>query len=349
MVFSKRGTVIAGAILLLLGVALLLTAAVLPRPLADQRQAERWAGESALRFGQHTALLAAGQSLEPEDILKFRETAAKKIEAADLELAADSALCDAWSQSGTVKISGPKGSFDAAALAVGGRFFDFHPLALRSGGYLSEGDLMKDRVVLDEQLAWMLYGSTDLAGLTVRIGEQDFIISGVVAQADDRFSRAVTELGPTVYLDYSARSLLSAGGAVCYEAVLPEPVRGFAGGIMADSFGKLGQVVENTDRFSFSNSLRRLRTIGTLGARTQAVAYPSWENAAVCAETWCALLRGLGLACLVFPATVLLVLLHRLRKGGAREAKRLWAAGKERLLDLRDRRRARALARSKKS
>ena len=344
----RRGSAIAGGILLLLGAALLVTAALLPRPLASQQQAERWAGDGALRFRQFSALPAAGQALEPDDILKFRDAAAKKIEEADLKIAADSALCDAWSRSGTVKVSGPKGSFDAAALAVGGRFFDFHPLALRSGGYLGERDLMKDRAVLDEQLAWMLYGSTDLAGLTIRIGEQEFVISGVVAQADDRFSRAVTALGPTVYLDYSARDLLSAGGAICYEVVLPDPVKGFARGIVEDSFGKLGPVVENTGRFSFSNSLRRLKTIGTLGVRTEAVAFPSWENAAICAETWCALLRALGIACLVYPAAVLAVLLHRLRKDGARGAKRLWAQGKERLLDLRDRRRARALARNKK-
>ena len=349
MKLFKRGAAVAGGILLLLGLVFLVAATLLPRPLADQRQAERWAGESALRFRQFTALLAAGQTLEPDDILKFRQTAAEKIEKADLDIAAERALCDAWSQGGTLKVSGPRGSFDAAALAVGGRFFDFHPYALRSGGYLSESDLMKDRVVLDEQLAWMLYGSKDLAGLTVRIGERDFVVSGVVAQADDRFSRAVTALGPTVYLDDSARSLLSAGGAVCYEAVLPEPVKGFARGIMTDSFGKLGPVTENTDRFSFANSLRRLRSIGTLGTRTEAVAYPGWENAAVCAETWCALLRGLGLACLIWPAVMLLVLLHRLRSGGVKEAKRLWAAGKERLLDLRDRRRARSMARSEKS
>ncbi len=348
MKLLRRGTVIAGGILLLLGLILLFTAARLPGPLSDQRQAERWGGESAVRFRQLTALLAAGQTLEPEDILKFRNTAAEKIEKANVDLAADSALCDAWSQGGAVKVTGPKGSFDAAGLAVGGRFFDFHPLTLRSGGYLTEGDLMKDRVVLDEQLAWMLYGSTDLAGLTVRVGEQEFVVCGVVAQANDRFSRAVTALGPTIYLDYSARSLLGAGGALCYEVVLPEPVQGFAKGVAEDSFGKLGPVVENTDRFSFTNSLRRLRTIGTLGARTQAVAYPSWENAAVCAEIWCALLRGIGIACLVFPAGALIVLLYRLRRGGAKEAKRLWAAGKERLLDLRDRRRERARARNKK-
>ena len=148
-----------------------------------------------------------------------------------------------------------------------------------------------------------------------------------------------------VYLDYSARVLLSPGGALCYEVVLPEPVRGFAKGVVTDSFGKLGLIVESTDRFSFGNSLRRLKTLGTLGARTEAVAFPSWENAADCAETWCALLRGLGLACLVCPAVLALLLLRRLRKGGIREAKRLCAAGREALLELRDRGRARALAR----
>ncbi len=341
----RRGTLIAGGILLLSGLLLLLTAALLPRPLQSQRQAERWAGESGQRFRQLSALPAAGQELTPETILTFRNTAAEKLEKADLGYPAERALCDAWSQGGTVKVAGARGSFDAAGLAVGGRFYDFHPLALRSGGYLSEGDLMKDRVVLDEQLAWMLYGSADLSGLTVRIGDQDFVIAGVVAQPDDPFSRAVTALGPTVYLDYSARELLSPGGALCYEVVLPEPVRSFAKGVVTDSFGKLGLIVENTDRFSFGNSLRRLKTLGTLGARTEAVAFPSWENAAVCAETWCALLRGLGLACLVFPVVLALLLLRRLRKGGIREAKRLCAAGREALLELRDRGRARALAR----
>ncbi len=345
MVFFKRGTAIAGGILLLSGLILLLTAALLPRPLQSQRQAERWAGESEMRFRQLSALPAAGQDLTPETILTFRNTAAEKLEKADLGLPADRALCDAWSQSGSVKVAGARGSFEAAGIAVGGRFFDFHPLALRSGACLLESDLMKDRVVLDEQLAWMLYGSADLAGLTVRIGEQDFVIAGVAAQPDDAFSRAVTALGPTIYLDYSARELLSPGGALCYEVVLPDPVRGFAKGVVTDSFGKLGPVVENTGRFSFANSLRRLRTIGTLGARTEAVAFPIWENAALCAETWCALLRGLGLACLVYPAAAALLLLRHLRKGGVKEVKRLAAAGREALLELRDRGRARALAR----
>ncbi len=341
----RRGTAIAGGILLLSGLILLLTAALLPRPLQSQRQAERWAGESDMRFRQLSALPAAGQDLTPETILTFRNTAAEKLEKADLGLPADRALCDAWSQSGSVKVAGARGSFEAAGIAVGGRFFDFHPLAMRSGGYLLDGDLMKDRVVLDEQLAGMLYGSADLAGLTVRIGEQDFVIAGVAAQPDDAFSRAVTALGPTIYLDYSARGLLSSGGALCYEVVLPDPVRGFAKGVVTDSFGKLGPVVENTGRFSFANSLRRLRTIGTLGARTEAVAFPIWENAALCAETWCALLRGLGLACLVYPAAAALLLLRHLRKGGVKEVKRLAAAGREALLELRDRGRARALAR----
>ena len=35
-----------------------------------------------------------------------------------------------------------------------------------SGSYFQEGDLMQDLVLLDEELAWILFGSSDLQGLT---------------------------------------------------------------------------------------------------------------------------------------------------------------------------------------
>ena len=344
----RKRVAVAGGVLLLLGLAALLIAASLPRSLQSQRQAERWAGESGLQFRQLSCVLSTGQTLEPDTVLSFREKAAKAVAEANLDLPSDGSFCDAWSVSGTVKITGARGSFDAAALAVGGRFFDFHPYALRSGVALSESDLMQDRVVVDEQLAWMLYGSTELAGMRVQIGEAEYLIAGVVAQPDDRFTRALGERAPTVYLDYTNREALEESGTVCYEIVLPEPVKGFAKRTVEDTFAKLGMVLENTGRFTFWESMKRLKNFVTLGTRTQVVAFPAWENAAVCAENACALLRGAALACFVYPAAALLLILFRLRKAGAGKAKRLIAAGKERLLDLRDRRRARARSRSGK-
>ena len=339
----KRGNLIAGGVLLLLGLALLLVAAHLPRPLQSQRQAERWAGESGMDFRQLSCVFFAGKTLESDAVLSFREKAAAAIVEANLDLPADSALCDAWSVGGSVKITGARGSFDATALAVGGRFFDFHPYALRSGGYLSESDLMLDRVVVDEQLAWMLYGSTDLAGMRVQIGDREYLIAGVVAQPDDRFTRALGTSAPTVYLDYTSRDALDGSGVYCYEVVLPEPVKGFAKRTVEDAFAKQALVVENTGRFTFWDSMQRLKTIGALGTRTEAVAFPAWENAAICAETWCALLRGAGLLCLVWPAALVCAAAWRLLRQGRQKLRHGGAVLREALLDRRDAQRERAL------
>ncbi len=346
MRFLKPGRLISGGVALLLGLALLLTAALLPRPLQSQRQAERWAGESGLRFRQFTCILSPGQTLTPEAIYSFRSAAADKIAASDLELPqGGSAFCDAWSVGGTLKVRGPRGSFDAGALAVGGRFFDFHPMELLCGGFLTESDVMKDRVVLSEQLAWLLCGSTELAGTSVEIGGREFFVAGVVAQEDDRFTRAVSEGGPTLYLHYENRALTGESGVTSYEVVLPEPVRGFARSVAEEPFAKQGLVVENTGRFSFASSLQRLRGVGKLGTRTTAVTFPVWENAAVAAENACALLRLAGLLLLVWPAMLLAVALRALLRLGAAKLRSGGRNAKEALLDRRDARRRRIISR----
>ena len=338
----KRGMLIAGAAALLLGLALLLTAALLPRPLHSQRQAERWAGESGARFLQFSCVLAPGKLLETSTVYSFRETALKKIAESDQTLPTDgSTICDAWSTSGALKVSGDRGSFDAAALAVGGRFFDFHPQTLLSGVYLTETDLLRDRVVLDEQLAWMLFGASDVAGMTVTIGDLEFRVAGVVAQPDDRFSKAAGAATPTLYLPDEFRSLLTGDAVACYEVVLPDPVKGFAKSVAEEPFAAQGSVVQCTGRFSFASSLRRLLKLSQQGVRTSSVIFPSWENAAVVAENACAILRGLALLCFVLPAVLLVgaaaVLVRRVR----RLLRRGGGAVKEALLSARDRRRAR--------
>lgn len=346
MKLLKRNSLLVGGVTLLLGLALLLAAALLPRPLQSQRQAERWAGESGKRFRQLTCVLSPGETLEPEAIYSFRNTVSGKISESDFDLPAGGiAFCDAWSIGGTVKVRGSRGSFDAGALAVGGRFFDFHPLRLLSGGYLMESDTMKDRVVLNEQLAWLLCGSTDLAGMTVEIGGREFFVAGVAADPDDRFTRAVSDGGPMLYLDYENRALTGESGVTTYEIVLPEPVKGFARSLAEDPFAKRGAVIENTGRFSFSASLQRIRAIGRLGIRTSAIRYPVWENAAITAETTCALLRLAAMLLLIWPVVLLIAGLRLLLRGGKRALRRGGSAVKEAILDRRDVHRRRLISR----
>ena len=61
-------------------------------------------------------------------------------------------------------VSTERGNAQVKVTGVGGDYFRFHPLKLRSGSYLMETDLMKDRVLLDEELAWKLFGGMELTG-----------------------------------------------------------------------------------------------------------------------------------------------------------------------------------------
>ena len=72
---------------------------------------------------------------------------------------------DAYCAFGKTSVTGDHGSSDASVIAVGGNYFLFHPLELVSGTYFSESDVMHDRVVLDETLAWKLFGGSNLAGM----------------------------------------------------------------------------------------------------------------------------------------------------------------------------------------
>jgi len=339
MIFPKRKNLIIASALLLAALVCLFAAARIARPMQSQYQAQRWAGESGERFAQYSVFLAPGESMGTAQVWELRHKLQEKLTAASTETPAGGrSFTDCWSASGGTKIRSDRGAFDAQVLAVGGDWFAFHPFSLRSGGYLAESDLMRDRVVLDEQLAWLLFGSADVTGMTVRLGDRDFLVAGVVALDGSRAMAAVSEHKPTLYIPFDTWEALNEGLSLSeYEAVLPEPVKGFAETLLKESLpAQGGALVRNSDRFSFASSMKLLRDPGKLVVRTEAVAFPDWENAARWTELWCALLRALALALLVFPAILALIVLVRLLRLGRAKAGAAAARLKNRMLGVPD-------------
>ena len=103
---------------------------------------------------------------------------------------------DAYSTSATVTVSsdssGSGGSAQVEAVAVGGEFFYFHPLQLRSGAYISSDDLMDDLVVLMRRLAWRLFGGVELEGMTITLNGKPFVVAGVVSRENDFATKKLT-------------------------------------------------------------------------------------------------------------------------------------------------------------
>ena len=268
--------IVNGALLLIMA-ACLITTAILSNTLASQKEASRWRGESDMEFSQISCFIPVDEKIGLEKVSAFRTKLTEELHKAALDIDNDSTLfVDAWSCTGKVNVSSDNGKGEAAVIAVGGEFFDFHPIRLISGSYITQRDLMKDRVLLDEDLAWLLYGGTDIAGLSMKINGVPYMIAGVVEREQDKFSTAAYTSGRGLYMS----------------------------------------IVENSRRFEFGRLLKLAKQFGSRSMQTMGVIYPYWENAARSVEDWCALLTLVAVVCAALPIITALVLLIRMLARG---------------------------------
>ena len=290
----------------------------LRRTLPTQSAAEAWRGDNELRFSQISVFLPV-DGLQDEDAVRaFRQTVDQAMVDASLEAPENGQLyTDAYSGTVEVQVSGPVGKTTVKALGVGGDFFTFHPLPLRSGSYLTSRDYMADRVVLDEELAWALFGSSDVAGMDVTIGDRSYPVAGVVRRERDFATKKAYTQDAGMFMDYAALKGIGELRIDTYEIVMPSPISGYAEGIVQESFpvGR-GVVVENTNRFSFVRLCKVLLDFGERSMNENGVLYPYWENAARMVEDHAALALLLAMLLAIAPVVTAIVWIIRLSKNG---------------------------------
>ncbi len=287
--------------------------------------ARQFRGESETRFAQLACYMSVGQGKAEEDIFSFRQTLDSKLTEQSLEVPENGSLyVDAYSGSANVTIRTDYGTATLNAVGVGGDFFTFHPLKLRSGTYIHERDLMDDLVILDELLAWRLYGGVDLAGMTVYINEVPFVVAGVVSMEDDFASEKARTQEGALFMSWTALKRLDEDLTIdCYEIVLPDPITGYAYGVVQDSFSVGdGEIVENSGRYDMKNLLGVIGSFGDRSMRTNGVIYPYWENALRLVEDYAVLLLILAVVFAVCPAVFILVFAVRYIRKGYRGAKK---------------------------
>ena len=274
----------------------------------------RFRGESDTRFAQMACFLPVGQGKTEEQIFEFRSGLDSKFVEQSLEAPEGGSLyVDAYSGTSEVTISTDHGSASVEAVGVGGDFFYFHPLHLRSGTYIAERDLMDDLVVLDEALAWRLFGGMELAGMTLYINDKPFVVAGVVTMEDDFATDRALESEGNLFLSYSALKRLDEDLSIdCYEIVMPDPISGYARGVLEQMLPAGEEtMVENSGRFSLVRLCTVIGSFGERSMRNGAVIYPYWENALRFAEDWAALLLALAVLAALFPLATFVVLAVR--------------------------------------
>ena len=238
----------------------------------------------------------------------------------------------------TMKFEG-KTAENVTTIGVGGDFFLVHPLELVNGQFFGGNDLMKDSIVIDEDLAWQLFGSNDVAGQMVTINEVPHYVSGVVKRQEGKMREASGLTDTVAYISYDSLckygTILSGrtksvqlsedgktanvGGINCYEIVSPNPVDGIVKKDISDSTGldqRYISVIDNTDRFSFFSLINVISTFITRSMWDKAIFYPYWENTARGYEDILALILLIRLVCraviiLMFVGTVINLYRHK--------------------------------------
>lgn len=274
--------------------------------------AGRFQGAGEVRYAQLACYLPVDGGKSEEDIRSFRQSLENKMSEQSLEAAEGGRLyLDAYSGVSQLTIASENGgSTTLKAVGVGGEFFYFHPLRLRSGSYIKEGDLMDDLVLLDEELAWKLFGGTDLAGLTVTINNVPFVVSGVVSRETDFATEKAYTGDGGLYMSFSAMRRLDEDATITsYEITMPNPIGGYASGILSDTFPiGTGDIVENSSRYSLPHLWDVIQNFGQRSMRLNGVIYPYWENAVRLTEDYAAGLLLLAVLLALYPLLTALVL-----------------------------------------
>lgn len=277
---------ISGGISLLLFLILLPVSNHLAKSQDSQTMAERWSKEKDV--AQVSCFFSVNAGITEDRIIEFEHSIDSALTDAavlqDSENPGARLWADAYSADGRVVLSSEKSSLEADAIGIGGDFFLFHPLKLLSGSYFSGNDLMQDLCIIDQDAAWQLFGSNNVAGMTVNIGGIPHIVAGVVERPAGRLEEAAGLDSTLVYVSYQTLSELgSCNGINHYEIVMPDPVTGFAVNYVREKLGnseKETEVLENTSRYSFLSRLKLIPAFGTRSMNGRAIIYPYWENIA---------------------------------------------------------------------
>ena len=188
------------------------------------------------------------------------------------------------SVTGEARLLSDSGEVVVKAYGVEGDFFTFHPVNLLTGSYLTADDLMEDGVILDEDAAWKLFGSSDIAGQTVIISGVPHIVKGVTRKEEGVVALEAGLDGPMCYM--SLDSLSKYGriyGSYDYEMILPNPVEGFAKKTVSEVLGKdLEELIicENSRRYKVGELVKIIRTRKLRSMSTKGVVFPYYENIA---------------------------------------------------------------------
>ncbi|MBR5128196.1 MAG: ABC transporter permease [Roseburia sp.] len=287
--------------------------------LSTQQLAKRWSKEE--EYVQMACYFTEDAQFSRQQIVAVEQNLVTAMEEASVSGTKENGgrnWIDAYSTQGSLIIGSSRGSVNARAFGVGGDFFQFHPLQLLDGNYFDATDENGDGVIIDEIVAWQLFGSNNVAGMEVEINGVVYPVRGVIRSDSGIFSEAVQEDAATIYVSYDILEGKDNSLPVdCYEVLVANPVKDFA----KDSVIKALSIDETqyelvmcSERFDLVSRFDILKNFGIRSMTTKNIVFPYWENRARGYEDISALFLVLEIICLSYPTLCLLKKLHSLWK-----------------------------------
>lgn len=324
--FKKKQAIFicANGILLIAVIMMCIISGKLKSSLLSQQFTDRWsAGES---YSQVTVFLNDSVEMDWAELNTTMELFVEKLDET-VALTSKSEESLSWiygySTDSSLSVKRETVIVEVIATGVGENFFMFHPLRLVSGSYIYGSDLMRDRVVIDTNLAWQLFGATNISGMEIEIGGLPYIIAGVVAPEDDFANTAAYGDKSRIYMSYEALLLNNSSAKItCLELLAPNPVENFTAETIKTVFDEQAvsendrDIVDNTERYSLASLLSVMGDFGLRSMRSVlSPSYPYWENAARIVEDYLTVILIIVIQLLIFPAISLIRLILRLWGG----------------------------------
>lgn len=335
---------ISGAVSFLLFVILWAVTGHMAASLPEQQMAARWSEEGGV--AQISCFFSADSGVTEDTFLEFEHSLDSYLQESSITQESENPgarlWADAYSADGRITLQSDRGSVEADALGVGGDFFLFHPLQLLYGAYFSGNDVNRDYCVIDEDAAWQLFGSNNVAGRIIYIGGAPHMVTGVVERSEGRMVEAAGLDSTRVYVSlHTLETYGTSHGINHYEIVMPNPVKEFGMNYVKEKLcrdEKESEAVENSTRF---NLLRRLKLITAFGTRSmngKSIIYPYWENMARGYEDIIATLTALMVILILYPVVLAVVALVRWWRHKGWTFRDIWRKVTERIDRIRDRR-----------
>ena len=310
-------------------------------PVQQRLLQEKWS-ESG-QYSQLTLFFSDLTPMSAEEIQSFRQSIIEDyMHNADLTVQGENSalFSDACSFDVSMTVKTEKSEAETIVTVVDGDYFWFQPVRLLHGAYFWGEDDYTDLVVIDELLAWKLYGSSAVSGMAVTIDSKPFIVSGVVKEEGLYTDEELYGKTPRMYMQYPAYQKLirsqaevnaaalessnrseiggiNEKGFTVYQVLLPEPVKNHAITWTEEQFSASDKILEiqiQGSRFSVSNLFHILGSYGKRSLSQPGLCYPYWENAVRLAEDYAVLLLMISVLSLLFPLYTILGLFISKRK-----------------------------------